>query len=497
MTIEIDELTAQLENEFNIKLLCDLGRVSAGPNLLIKCLHKVYQAQYDVRDRIIFYTSYVPSEDLLQHLYNTTNFLDISNWFILICGPKDLESKIISSCQKFSHDPVPFQFRETELGPTDPLKGDFSLPETICAIPWMNLEIRSNGDITPCCMSTNQSTLGNIKDTTLDQAFHSQAMKDLRKSLVDGLKPSVCQNCWKIEEKNLTSTRLHNIKRFKKDFLTKYFDRPEISSLDIKFNNVCNFKCRICGPESSSLFAQEEHKFLNKKLIVQDNWGESREFTNQVAMHLPNIKNIDMYGGEPFLVKKFKEVLKLAVDQGYASGIRLHYNSNGSIWPKEFLPYWSKFKLVDIHFSIDAIGEQFNLQRGGKWAEVEKNILDLKNLGLTNLSISIMPTISIMNVYYIDQVYDWATGHGFPIFVNHVRGPGLELKNLTREAKRLILEKFRDHPWAEMQKILQTIQKLPDSDGKEFCDRIKWFDQVRDDDFSKDHLAIAKAMNYV
>jgi MoaA/NifB/PqqE/SkfB family radical SAM enzyme len=213
--------------------------------------------------------------------------------------------------------------------------------------------------------------------------------------------------------------------------------------------------------------------------------------------HLPNIHNIDMYGGEPFLIKKFKEVLKLAVENDHASHIRLHYNSNGSIWPKDFLPYWANFKLVDIHFSIDAIGEQFELQRGSQWQTVEANILKLKNLGLPNLTISIMPTVSVMNVYYIDQVYDWATKHGFPIFVSHARGKGIELQNLTSQAKSMIVEKFKDHPWSEMQQIIKIIQTLPDNDGKDFQAKIEFFDRVREENFSKSHPEIANAMGYV
>jgi sulfatase maturation enzyme AslB (radical SAM superfamily) len=245
------------------------------------------------------------------------------------------------------------------------------------------------------------------------------------------------------------------------------------------------------------LFASEENKFLGIPLVVQDNWGESEDFINQMILHLPTVRNIDMYGGEPFLVKKFIIVLKLAVEYGHAKNIRLHYNSNGSVWPDQFLPYWPSFKQIDIHFSIDAIGKQFELERGGKWSEIENNILRLKNLGLPNLSISIMPTIGAMNVYYIDQVYDWAIKHGFLIFVSHARRTGLELGDLTREAKNLIIKKFKNHPWSEMQNIIKIIQEIPDSDGDQFRSKIRWFDQIREENFANSHYEIANAMGYV
>jgi radical SAM protein with 4Fe4S-binding SPASM domain len=497
MTVTLAELKQQLKSQFDLKLICDLGEMSNSPNALFKALDDVCQEKYQPNDRIVFYTSHAVPEQLLQHLYETTNFLDISNFFIVICSPSDNRQAILTSCEKFSQDPEPFNFYPVDIVPaTHTLENCFSLPKTICAIPWTHLEIQSNGNITPCC-KTKELILGNIKNTTLEEAFQTDKLKNLRNELLSGKKPSACQNCWKVEEKKLTSIRMHNIKRLKKEFLTRYLDTPQISTLDIKFNNTCNFKCRICGPVSSALFAQEEHKFRGTQLVVQDNWGESENFTNQIITHLPNIKNIDMYGGEPFLVKKFEKVLKLAVNNDHARNIRLHYNSNGSIWPEQFLPYWHHFKLVDIHFSIDAIGDQFELQRGGNWYKVEENILKLKSLGLPNLSISIMPTISIMNVYYIDQVYDWATKHGFPIFVGYVGDVGMELQYLTREAKELVIKKFQNHPWHEIQNVIKIIHELPDSNGQEFQSKIKWFDWIREESFSKSHSEIAKAMGYV
>jgi radical SAM protein with 4Fe4S-binding SPASM domain len=398
-------------------------------------------------------------------------------------------------CKKVSTDPVPFQHHRVTLIETLSIENNFFLPTTICAIPWLNIEINSNGNMSPCCMSS--LTVGNIKDTTLEQAFNSEALNGLRKSLLAGERPDSCNDCWKIEDKNLTSIRMHNSKRLKKDFLSKNLDQPTVTTLDIKFNNTCNFKCRICGPGSSSLFAVEQHKFRGTPLVIQNNWSESENFINQVILHLPSISNIDMYGGEPFLIKRFKEVLKLSVEKDYSKNIRLHYNSNGSIWPGHFLPYWPNFKLVDIHFSIDAIGKQFELQRGGCWSEVEDNILRLKELKFPNLSISIMPTISVMNVYYIDQVYDWAAKHNFPLFVSHARGSGYELSDLTKEAKQAIIKKFKNHPGHEMQNIVTIIQSFPDSDGQLFRDQISHFDSIRKENFSETHSEIAKFMGYL
>ena len=156
------------------------------------------------------------------------------------------------------------------------------------------------------------------------------------------------------------------------------------------------------------------------------------------------------------------------------------------------------FKAVDIYFSIDAVGNRFELQRGGSWQEVESNILRIKDLNLSNLTIHLQPTMNIMSLYYMDEVYDWATKHNFELVSNILLSPDhFNVKNLTKEAQDLIVEKLKDHPWKELQQMVTTIKSTPASDGRLFREKIKWFDSVRQENFADSHPEIAKAMGYV
>ena len=114
------------------------------------------------------------------------------------------------------------------------------------------------------------------------------------------------------------------------------------------------------------------------------------------------------------------------------------------------------------------------------------------------MTIGIMPTISILNVYYLDEVYDWAQKHNFSINVNYLHEPKeFSLSNLTELAQNLIIKKFQGHPWYEMHNMLTVIKKLPPTDGKTFLEKIKWFDSVREENFKNSHKEIAEAMGYV
>ena len=175
--------------------------------------------------------------------------------------------------------------------------------------------------------------------------------------------------------------------------------------------------------------------------------------------------------------------------------MRLHYNSNGSVFPTELLKHWPHFKHVDIHFSIDNVGKRFELERGGKWTEVDHNITQLVKLNLPNVKISIMPVISMMNVYYLDELLLWADNLGLPINALYLSHPTpFALSNLTPGAKEFIIDKFSNSHWPEMKQILRIIQQQPESDGKEFIKLTQHFDKLRSQNFCDSHKEFATIM---
>lgn len=494
MTFTIPELKAALEKKFTIKGMVDLSDLTTDPGSAMAFFNSVYQRCYDPHDRIVIFTSQDISIELLHHLYDTTNFLDISNFFVMICGPNNLETSISEACFNYSNDPVPFQFYPVTLETTKNINYQFLLPATICAIPWTHLQIKNNGDITPCCVMTD-ATIGNIDSMTMEEAFTSDRLNDLRTQLLQGKKPKECSRCWEQEDQGRTSIRIHNLNRLKNNFLSHRLQDPKIVSLHLELGNTCNFKCRICSSFYSSLFAQEEKEFNGIVVKAREKWEDRDEFINQISGYMCQIQNIDMYGGEPFLIKKFQKVLQFAVDNGYANNIRLHYNSNGSIWPEDLIPLWKHFKEVDILFSIDDIGPRFELQRGGNWSQVENNILRLKNLEIENLRVNIMPTVSVMNVYYLDQLYDWAVSNNLHILINYVQSSrGYEISSLTERARQELMVKYQDHPWEELRNLSQSLKSLPFHSTDYFWKSTQWFDKVRQENFASTHPEISSLM---
>jgi radical SAM protein with 4Fe4S-binding SPASM domain len=492
--ISIPQLQQTLSNLYDLKCFVDLAELTTSPNGAYKYVNHCHQEKFNNNDRLVFYTSEIIPNSLLQHLYQATGLIDISNYFVLICSTHDVTQQVTDIAKL--NTTTPFQTTQLLFENCKSLQNNFAVPDTLCPLPWRHLEVGPSGEIRPCCVYTDN--VGHVKNDSLKNTFNNRALQNLRQELLSGKRSSGCNKCWENEKNGLTSNRHYHMRMLKKELLTKDLDNPAIKSLDIKPGNTCNFKCRICSPVYSSLYAQEVKS--NTGISIESfNWAESdSRVIDEIVELLPTLTNIDMYGGEPFLIKPLLRVVKQAVDQHRAPHIRLHYNSNGSVYPETLIEYWKKFNHVDIQFSIDNIGNRFELERGGSWQQVDSNIKKLIALDLPNVKISVMPAISIMNVFYLDSVLQWANDLGLAINVQYVTRPSeFDLKNLTADAKKLIVEKFQHHPWPEMKNILSYIMSIPDSDGQEFLKLCRHFDMLRNQNFAETHTELAKVMGYV
>jgi hypothetical protein len=133
---------------------------------------------------------------------------------------------------------------------------------TLCPIPWNHLEVQQNGDLRVCCMCIYEpfgklekdGQMANIKDTTLDEARNLPMIKELRKSMVNGEKHSMCKQCWDHEAVGLPSKRKSMLKIYGDEGWTLSDPDGTINTkefpltyLDIRFGNLCNLACRSCG----------------------------------------------------------------------------------------------------------------------------------------------------------------------------------------------------------------------------------------------------------
>ena len=145
--------------------------------------------------------------------------------------------------------------------------------------------------------------------------------------MLSGERPSICKKCWMMEDQGMRSNRQHNNKTYK-DVMkqVEHITLPDgtvpemrLKYWDMRFSNICNLKCRSCGPKHSSSWVPDAIKIWGKKKymaenkkglnIVDDIEGQSKlTFLEDQIKH---VERIYFAGGEPMMMDDHWYILEL------------------------------------------------------------------------------------------------------------------------------------------------------------------------------------------
>ena len=394
-------------------------------------------------------------------------------------------------------------------------------------LPWVSIETSPIGTARPCCLAREEITDDNgikfdLNKDNLKTIYNSKYMQNLRQQFRDGEKPATCKLCWDEEAAGRTSKRIHSRIRLKELYTQVEWTNnnpDQLWFLDLKLGNICNLKCRICGSWSSSKWAVEELEYMpknfNKKQHIAYQWlkqgawprNPDTNFWNNLKQLLPNIKYLEFTGGEPWLIQEHVDLLNYAVEHGYSNNIDIHYNTNATQWNQDLVELWKNFGRVDVAFSIDNVGTKFEYERyGAKWTDANRIIDAVHDLQrvFSNITTQLCFTINIQNVYYLDELLEWAEGKNFDdVYFNMLHSPDhMSVQRMPLAAQQLILTKLKTTIWKskkyqkEIDNIVQFIQNGSGSNGEEFLFKMKQTDQYRKQNFKDTHPEIAVAMGY-
>lgn len=401
-----------------------------------------------------------------------------------------------------------------------------TLPKTICMLPWVSIEASPMGTTRPCCMAHDEITdesgkKYDLNETNLEVAYHSEYMQDLRRQFRRGEKPATCNRCWEEEDAGRDSKRIHSQVRLKELYNQVDWandDPDQLWFIDLKLGNICNLKCRICGSWSSSKWAEEELAYMpkdfNKKEHIAYTWlkqgawpRKTTTFWDNMKTLLPNIKYFEFTGGEPWMIQEHWDLLEYAVDNNYSNDIDIHYNTNATQWPEDPV-IWRYFRRVDIAVSIDNVGDRFEYERyGAKW-DLANEIIDkinvLEQTTVPNITTQLCFTINIQNVYYLDELLEWAETKNFgSIYFNMMHSPDhMSIQKMTPAAQELVISKLKATFWTKQQyaqeidSVIKFIENGTGSDGTEFLFKMQRTDEHRKQNFMDTHPEIARAMGY-
>lgn len=341
-----------------------------------------------------------------------------------------------------------------------------------CYYPFMQILMTSDGKYRPCSkhqdyITHNGRELNIQHGDTLQDAWSSDYMEDIRKHFLENEQFKGCRECWRMQKMGLRSMRFDS---YQYETPEEQVQNPiQPTRIEINASNICNLKCRICYPNASSKWIKEHGELYGSTEVVYRNLNLNN--LNQVKQWADSLEEVCFFGGEPLLSDENLNLLDYFIASGYSSKMSLLFNTNGTVFSAEIADRLSRFKRVRMYYSVDDIGSRFEYQRkGAVWNDVADNIQQAYSLSRssegTNIDFKICCTVSIFNIYYFPEYFKWF-GERFPglrIFWNLLFDPWrLNVQILPKPVKTLIINRLENHvksTYAMSESETKTIQEL-------------------------------------
>jgi hypothetical protein len=337
-----------------------------------------------------------------------------------------------------------------------------------------------------CCWANE-----NIVDKNIN-FFHPE-LQNIRTQNINGTLPkNYCLECTFQENVGKKSMR----QGYAETHGAETYDNS-IQYLDVNIDYTCNLACLTCGPGASTKWRTE---LAIKNVSVRPNIDK---FIDRLyELDLSNLKEIRFWGGEPFLTHTHKKILTYISNRQDVSTVKLMYNTNGTcIIDNETKQLIEKFKFARISFSIDAVGKKFNYIRyPANWTKVEKNLFWWQENLPHNSMLSLTVTASILNVLYLNEVYNWQEkffseskfGDLIEIYTHQAFGDSALSNMPIAMAKELQSIPNYCQPW------LQSLENLASNSigANQFLDYLRKTDQRRQLYLNDALPEVAKFLNY-
>ena len=387
-----------------------------------------------------------------------------------------------------------------------------------CLFPFSNIVLNPSGSVSPCCKYNlnkvdTEIDIETLHDKNIKELFYQPAMEKIRNDFLTGVEPEACKVCWDEESAGITSLRQHrdNVARWHRhkgaNYPIRYAD-PKIITMDLKFSSLCNLKCRICGPYCSSNWLKESQdtgEFHEHTIKIFGKYAERKFVKHEVNFDIfkeliPDLHIIEFYGGEPLMQPEHAKIMDMldTYPEVEKLNIELFYNTNGTIHDESIFKIWDKMALVEFNISLDDIGPRFEYQRHpAKWNQVLDNIKKYKNTSNTNVTVSLYCTVSMYNIFYIDELIKFnAENLKCNLKFNLLHWPDkMSIKNLPSDIKQIIkhkVESLDEQSLSYVQNIFgikEVISFMLDNEGSpgdldEFIKVTNLHDDYRNESFA-------------
>jgi radical SAM protein with 4Fe4S-binding SPASM domain len=300
--------------------------------------------------------------------------------------------------------------------------------KTFCMYPWIHLHAYPTGEVHPCCHAEwKQPPLGNSKIDSLEQIWNSPAQQQLRLDMLSETTNPACQRCYEQEQAGFFSGRKsankhhgHNINRVAQTQDNGTVELFQMTYWDIRFSNLCNLRCRTCGPTFSSQWYQDQI------VLAGAEWGKTNQALNyagktktdmweQLIPHLDYVEKIYFAGGEPLMMEEHYNILDELERRGRFD-VQLIYNTNFThvkLKDRYVFDYWRRFESVSVGASLDDMGPRAEyIRKGTDWDQIVRN-REMMMQTCPNTDFYISPTLSVMNALHLPKFHRTWVDQGY------------------------------------------------------------------------------------
>jgi MoaA/NifB/PqqE/SkfB family radical SAM enzyme len=311
--------------------------------------------------------------------------------------------------------------------------------KNFCPIPWTGFMYNFDGTVKNCIR--NPQSIGNLKDNSLVEILQGDVNLTTKHNMYYNKPGPTCNVCYDLEKDtksfDIISDRVFYLKELKEINFNTYnsIDTFKLSTIDIRWNNTCNFACVYCGPEFSSKWASDLG--IKFDAVPQHRFQQMKKFIFDQADQL---KHVYLAGGEPLLMKENLELLEIL--KQHNPNVNLRINTNLSKVDTKIFDLICSFVNVHWIISVESLDAEYEYIRwGGKWKDFLENLNQIKKL---NHKVSFNMLHFLLNYKSIFSCIDFLTEQGFhnnsfivgaltsPNFLNLRHLPEKELESVEK-----------------------------------------------------------------
>lgn len=302
-----------------------------------------------------------------------------------------------------------------------------------------------------------------------------------------------CDNCRQLEQSGMNSFRVGTNQGLG---IYGQTDLTGPARIDLMFDIGCNLACRICGTQSSTYWQKHLKQYGEWNQAISVPTDKQRVIQALSQMDLSNLRMLVFCGGETLLGQGYWDIAAWLADHvpNAKQQLTLCFQTNGTqpILPRNYDTI-EKFHLIKLHVSLDGTERRFEYQRWpASWSQVTDNLISLRESLPSNVMFLVEETISIFNLYYIDELKTWVENN----FTTNREGDVID------HTRHMVIGKY--HPAACTQEYVDAMQgssyrHLIPSDWSEqpekiriMIENIKLYDQRRDQSFKNTFPEVAE-----